>query len=1113
MSYGIGLDIGIGSVGYAVLDLDHEEKPWGIIRLGSRIFDKAEVPKTGGSLARPRRDARSSRRRLRRHRHRLERIRQLFLKSHLLSQKELDTLYEGKLPDIYELRVKALDERVTNSELARILLHLATRRGFKSNRKAELADSEAGALKTAISENARIMAEKHYRTVGEMFLHDFRFKEHKRNKGGSYTTTVDRSMVAEEAELILDTQQKLGNIVVSDAFKDDYMTIMLSQRAFDEGPGGKSPYGGNMIEKMVGNCTFEDGSHGEPEEKRAAKACYSFEYFNLLQKINHIRLVSDKESIPLSNDQRNVLISLAHKVEKLTFARIRKELGISSEYSFNMVRYNEVNKDNIAEAMKAAEKKEKFEYLSAYHRIIKTLKSKGKDRIVAYTPEILDQVGWYLTIYKGDDKRREALKTVGIPDDDVEKLLEISGVRKFGHLSLKALRKINPFLEQGMTYNEACEAAGYDFQAHLVEKSMYLPAKAPELDDITNPVARRAISQTIKVVNAIIREQGESPLYINVELARELSKNFQERGKIEKENESNRHKNEMVMEKLRENFTYHKPSGQDLVKFKLWHEQDGISPYSQKKIEYGRLFETGYAEVDHVIPYSISFDDTYKNKVLVLASENRDKGNRIPLAYLSEDKGQEAANRFKVWVNSNVRDYRKRQRLLKESLTEDDFKGFKERNLTDTKYISRFMYNYISDHLLFAPSETGKKRRVTAVNGMITSYLRKRWGINKIRGNGDKHHAVDAVVIAAATPSLIQEISGYTAYRETGRYKKNYAYEQGLNGGYLIHKGTGEIKAEFPYPWEGFRNELIARSSDRPTMGLEKSPYYVNRDLSEIKPIFVSRMPRRTITGPAHKDTVMGARHLEEGYTLSKVSLTDLKLDKNGEIKDYYNPNSDRLLYNALKERLTAYGGKSQEAFAEPFYKPKTDGTPGPLVKKVKIMNKTTMPVMVQNKTGAAGNDSMVRVDVFHVEGEGYYLVPIYVADTVKKQLPNLAIVANKPISQWKVMDEKDFLFSLYPNDLIYFKSKGVKTFSRVNDDSSLREKYETNEGLVYYVKTGVNTASITIISNDHSYILNSFGVKSVSLIEKYEVDVLGNYHKVKREKRRPIVFKKKKNC
>lgn len=80
-------------------------------------------------------------------------------------------------------------------------------------------------------------------------MHDFRFKEHKRNKGGSYTTTVDRSMVAEEAELILDTQQKLGNIVVSDAFKDDYMTIMLSQRAFDEGPGGKSPYGGNMIEK------------------------------------------------------------------------------------------------------------------------------------------------------------------------------------------------------------------------------------------------------------------------------------------------------------------------------------------------------------------------------------------------------------------------------------------------------------------------------------------------------------------------------------------------------------------------------------------------------------------------------------------------------------------------------------------------------------------------------------------------------------------------------------------------------------------------------------------------------------------------------------------------
>jgi CRISPR-associated endonuclease Csn1 len=1109
MSYGIGLDIGIASVGYAVLDLDYDEKPWGIIRLGSRIFDRAEVPKTGASLAQPRREARSARRRLRRHRHRLERIRNLFVVSHLLTQNELDHLYDGQLTDIYELRVKALDERVSNAELARILLHLATRRGFKSNRKAELADKEAGALKTAISENEKSMAENHYRSVGEMFLKDPRFKEHKRNKGGTYTTTVARSMVADEAALILDTQQKLGNSVITKAFKDSYLTIMLSQRAFDEGPGGKSPYGGNMIEKMVGICTFEDGSNGEPPEKRAAKACYSFEYFNLLQKINHIRLISDNDTVSLTDNQRTKLIELAKKVEKLNYDRIRKELNISKEYSFNMVRYETVSKKSTPdEERQADEKKEKFEYLPFYHQIRKALDNVKKNRIQDYTVDMLDQVGWYLTIYKGDDKRREALSGAGIPAKDIEELLTITGMRKFGHLSLKALKKINPYLEKGLNYNDACDAAGYKFTGNVGGKTKLLPANAPELEDITNPVARRSISQTIKVINAIIREQGESPLYINVELARELSKDYQERQKIEKENEQNQSRNDKAMEQIRENFGIAKPSGQDLVKYKLWQEQDGISPYSQKPIEYERLFEPGYVEVDHIIPYSISFDDTYKNKVLVFSSENRDKGNRVPLAYLMDKKGAQAADHFKVWVNANIRDYRKRQKLLKEKITNDDISGFKERNLTDTKYISRFMYNYIADHLQFAPSQTGKKRRVTAVNGMVTSYLRKRWGINKIRGNGDKHHAVDAVVIAAATPALIREISGYAAYRETGRFKHKYAYEQGENGGYLVHKGTGEIKDEFPYPWEGFRTELIARSSDRPTMGLEKLPYYVNKDLSEIKPIFVSRMPRRKVTGPAHKETITGARHIEDGFTLSKVALTDLKME-DGEIKDYYNPSSDRILYEALKDRLNQYNGDAKAAFAEPFYKPKADGSRGPLVKKVKIMNKTTMPVLVQQKTGAAVNDTMVRVDVFYVKGEGYYLVPIYVADTVKPQLPNLAIVAHKSMNEWKVMDDKNFQFSLYPGDLIHFVSKQPKTFTRVNDDSSLNKTYDTTNEFAYYVKTGIATATITIITHDHSYVLNSFGVKKIPLIEKYEVDVLGNYHKVKREKRRPIIFKK----
>ena len=1094
MAYGIGLDIGIGSVGWAVLALDHEENPWGIIDLGSRIFDVAEQPKTGASLAFPRRQARGMRRRLRRHRHRLERIKNLLISSKLISQEQMDLLYEGKLEDIYELRVRALDEKLTNEELARALLHLAKRRGFKSNRKAESASEEAGALKKAISLNQAAMDKNHYRTVGEMFYKDPRYTEYKRNRGGNYLNTVDRSMVEDEARKIIETQRQLGNSVMSPEFEESYLFILLSQRQFDEGPGGKSHYGGNQILNMVGPCTFEKG------EKRAPKACYSFEYFNLLQKINHFRLTSSKDNRPLKDAERKRLIELAKTTADLRYSKIRKELMIDDSYRFADIFYKA---DPDAE-----EKKAKFNYLPFYHQIKAKLKSAGENA-AEYPVSKLDTIGAILTFYKGDDARRKNLTEAGIPDKAIEALLLLTGVRKFNHLSLKALRKITPFLEQGMVYNEACDAAGYDFRAHEAEKSMYLPAnpdKAPELDDITNPVVRRAIGQTIKVVNAIIRKQGASPLYVNVELAREMAKDFQERKQIEKMYKENRDKNDAIMAKIKEEDHQLNPSGLDLLKLKLWEEQDGKSPYSQKSIDRARLFETGYVDIDHIVPYSISFDDSYKNKVLVFSSENRDKGNRLPYPYILKKYGQKAADDFKVWVNNSVRDFRKKQRLLKEHLTEDEMKGFKERNLQDTKYLSRFLYNFIRDHLEFAPSETGKKKRVLAVNGLITSYLRKRWGIRKIRANGDKHHAMDAVVIGCTTDKMIRDLTLYSEEREN-------EYDVGYRESLLVDGNTGKVLRKFPLPWKGFRQEVEARCSDHPERGLAGLPFYVNKDWNAVKPIFVSRMPRRKVTGAAHKDTIRSARHIQDGITVSKVPLETLKLDKNGEIDGYYNPESDRLLYKALKERLEKFGGKGKDAFTEPFYKPKADGSQGPVVKKAKIQTKATLVVPVNQKTGVADNDSMVRVDVFYVKGEGYYLVPIYVADTLKKELPNRAVVAYKPYDEWKFMDDKDFQFSLYPNDVIYVESKrkiNFKVIKEKSKDSTLEPQINCLSVLGYYEGTDIATGSINVITHDNSYLKHGQGVKTLVKLKKYQVDILGYVHPVHKEKRQAFSIKQK---
>ena len=437
---------------------------------------------------------------------------------------------------------------------------------------------------------------------------------------------------------------------------------------------------------------------------------------------------------------------------------------------------------------------------------------------------------------------------------------------------------------------------------------------------------------------------------------------------------------------------------------------------------------------------------------------------------------------------------------MKREITEEDINKFKERNLQDTKTISRFLYNYINDYLLFAPSDTGKKKRVTAVNGTITAYLRKRWGINKIRANGDKHHAVDAVVIACTTDKMIKDLSSFSKYHEL-------EYTHTDTESLLVNSLTGEILKRFPYPWEDFRPELMARLSDNPADALRKLNliFYHGTDLSTIKPIFVSRMPRHKVTGAAHKATIKSARCLNNGIVICKTSLQNLKLDKEGEIANYYAPESDTILYNALKERLRAYDNKPAKAFAEPFYKPKADGTPGPLVKKVKVYEKSTLNVAVQQNTAVADNDSMVRVDVFHVKGDGYYLVPIYIADTLKKELPNKAIVASKPYADWSVMDDSNFIFSLYPNDLIKFEHRSFKVFNKVNKDSNLSDTFESKIQYAYFKSADISSASIRIITHDNTYFIKSLGVKTLSKLEKYQVDVLGNYNKVKKEVRKPF--------
>lgn len=1081
--YAIGLDIGIASVGWAVVALDQKESPCGIISLGTRIFDKAEQPKTGESLAAPRREARSARRRLRRHRHRNERIRYLLVKENIITQAQLDHLFDGQLESIYTVRVRALDEVLTTEEFCRLLIHLSQRRGFRSNRK-NPTTQEDGVILNAVTDNKAAMDAAGYRTVGEMLLKDPRFATHKRNKGGEYIATVSRQQIEDEVHLIFAAQRERGSTFATEALESAYLSILLSQRSFDEGPGGNSPYGGNQIEKMIGTCTFC------PDQPRAARATYSFEYFSLLEKVNHIRIQHNGESLPLDKAQRETVIKLALTSDGVDYAKIRKALALPASARFNMVRYSD--------DMTACEKKAKLGCMKAYHQMRKAFDKISKGFIDSVSVEHRNAIATALTIYRTSDKIRDYLKSAGVSELLIDAAESIGSFTKTGHISVKVCNAIIPYLEQGMNYSDACTAAGYHFKGHSgSDRSVLLHPTDADYEAITSPVARRAISQTFKVINAIIRKQGNSPLFINVELAREMAKDFSERRKMESEMLSNQAQNERIMERLRTEFGLRSPTGQDLVKLKLYEQQQGVCPYSQKQMSITKIFDTDYAEIDHIVPYSISFDDSYKNKVLVLSEENRNKSNRLPLQYLQGDRRE----RFIVWVRNSVRDYRKQQLLLKEQITKEDEERFKERNLQDTKTASRFVLNYLNDHLLFAPSQTGRIKRVTAVNGAVTSHMRKRWGIGKIRANGDLHHAVDALVVACTTDGMIRQVSRYSTYKEC-------RYQPDTDRSFLVDESTGEIVTTFPYPWTQFRKELEGHLSSNPAKVLAdlRLPMYVSGQLQAPQhPIFVSRMPTRKITGAAHKDTVKSPCALDMDRVVVKRPLQDLTL-KN--IENYYAPESDRLLYDAIVQRLKEFGGDGKKAFAQEFRKPKSDGTPGPVVKKVKLWEPTTLNVKLHQGNGIADNDTMVRVDVFYIEDDGYYFVPIYVADTCKKVLPNRACIRGASYDQWRQMQEEDFIFSLYPNDLIRVTNNKLITLTKIHAESDLPDTVEGYSMLVYYRGLDIATGAISCISHDNAYHKRGLGTKTIGSIEKYTVDVLGEYHKVGKEKRQQIVRK-----
>ena len=1135
MYYRIGLDLGIASVGAAVISTDSEGNPKKIEGLYSRVFDACEVANTGESLAKSRRENRGVRRRLRRRGLRLVELRQLF------SEKGVE--YTPNV-GVLALRYEALSRAISEEEFAAVIYTIVKHRGFKSSKKnpESTSDKDEGKLLASASKIKADLEAGGYATVGEMlYKRSLETCGAIRNKGGEYTIIVLRALLEDELKVLFERQRAFGNRLATPDVEARVLDIFTRQRTFDDGPGldehGVQRYSASF---KIGKCEHER------QEDRAPKCSYSATMFELYQRINNTIIKNDREDRLLTDEEREKIVAKFHSstTKELTYTQVRKLLKLSDDERFNHLSYNVKEKDGTSltkAEVNANVEKAKFISAKGYGDIVKALDA---EHVADHA--LINEVARILIENKSVKKRTQELASNESTRDklsaaEIDNLVDIS-VSKVGHVSILAIDKMLPYLEQGKKYSEAVEMAGYKFsKAQDTIKTKYLRLRDNDnligdiVDEITSPVVKRTVTQTIKVLNAIIRQYG-SPLAINIELAREMSKSKKERDNLKKDNDERYLNNLKSREAFEDKFPGIVANRDDMLRWRLYEEQGGKCPYSGKTIDVRALFNDDMYEIDHIMPYSRCFNDSYNNKVLVLTDENRHKGNRLPYEYMSETQFCEFTDR--VVAMYSTRNSAKMRNLLRDSMDESEMK---DRALNDTRYISRFMLNLIEDHLEFAEGDLAGKRRVRAVAGGMTAKLRYLWGIKKVRADGARHHAVDAAVIACATDSAMNNISRY--------YKSKENMDAYVNYGAV----SNDIVRKAPEPYEGFSDELNARClSDEDSMADSlRAVGYSEDEVAEARPIFVSHMPNHKGKGAIHEETIYKMIDVDnvdkkgnvtkEHYQVKKVALDKLsfKNDKKGEyyhngyyIDKFYRPNENMRLYNALIDRYIECGCDTKKAFTEPFYKP-SDSSNGPIVRTVRTVEKNNSAVEVgsgSNRRGYADNGSMIRLDIFtrvktnskgvvqldketHKPVLEYYGVPVYTNDLYSGKLPMKAVVAAKPIEEWPIMDEAqgyEFAFSVYPHDLIYIEKKDGLALTKVRDDENSRLPDTKYANYVYYRAFSRSTGAMTIEDDTKAYEGGSVGIKTLKCLKKCTVDVLGNKDIVdKREHRQPLSLKR----
>jgi CRISPR-associated endonuclease Csn1 len=564
----------------------------------------------------------------------------------------------------------------------------------------------------------------------------------------------------------------------------------------------------------------------------------------------------------LNEEERKKLVDILELDASITFNKAKKFLGLKpKEWKFSLESGGEKNLIG--------------------NRINSKLKDIFGDAWENFSAEDRDKVLHDLTSFEKEwALAKRAKEKWGLSQEKAEELGRLKLEKGYCNLSLKAIRKLLPFLEQGLSYPEAATKVYGSFRTRT-EIQEKLPSVDEALRALRNPVVHRSLSELRRCVNPIIHKYGK-PDIIRVELARDLKqtrRQREERIKTMRANENVRKSAAMELEKN----GIANPSRSDILKYQLAEECNWICPYTQKSIGWSALFgKNPEFDVEHIIPFSRSLDDSFMNKTLCNREENARKRNRTPFESYGNDPDRyelilQSVGRFKGKARRE-----KYSRFIIQST--EIFEDFSARHLNDTRYASKEAVNLLS-HLYGSTTDIEGRLRIQTVKGPITALLRNFFGINSILGDGGKtredhrHHAIDALVVALTSPLMIKNLSAHAA-----RY------------GYLHRVPYGESVP----PWEGAVEEAA----------------------ETVKKIIPVHRRSLNLSGPLHEETFYG-HGPEKKTAVIRTRLEDMTANDANKIVD-------PAVRNAVLAKLVELGEENpKKAFARPENRPLLTGRDG----------------------------------------------------------------------------------------------------------------------------------------------------------------------------------------